>query len=196
MGLLESIYGWATRFRPKLDRLPFDELARRYPREELEVWKEFVRRMNKIVFYAAEEYMQRTREKIVSEEVGEKAMQVFQEFAPQFGSGRTEMLLRRFAIAIRRVLDNEAFESIAHRYYYQLPIYYLEDEAQRRVMAACYESGLSPSIAKQISERFMITVDDANRIIKAGNRSLEEIITKDFTLQELTEQTEGYVRQA
>lgn len=194
MDVLETIYRWSRWLRPQLDRLPFEELARRYPREEVEVWTEFLRRLNRIVFYAAEEYLQRTKGTVAQQEADEKTMEVFEEFAPQFASGGPALLLRRFATVIRRVLDREAFESIAYRYYYQLPIYYLEDENQRRVLAACYESGLSPSLAKQISQRFMMTLADAEKIIQAGNRSLEQIIANDFTPQELSELTEGYVR--
>jgi hypothetical protein len=193
MDVLETIYRWSRRFKPKLDRLPFDELARRYPREELQVWTEFHRRLNKIVLNAAVEYVDRTRGTVSQQEVEEKMMQVFDEFAPRFASGNPDMLLRRFAAAIRRVLDDEAFESIAYRYYYHLPIYHLEDDQQRRVLAACYENALNLDVAKQMSERFMITVAEAERIIDAANRSLSEVIANDFTPQELSKLTEGYV---
>jgi hypothetical protein len=199
MPLLQTIYALLDRLRPPLDRLPFEELAKRYAREPDAVFEEFHRRLNRIVFHAAEEYVDGRhgtglQPDAMEAMIEEMTLQVFERFAPQFARGAEDMLLCRFARVIREVLGNEAFESIAWRYYYQLPIYYIENKDQRRYLSACYEMGLKPPLVKQISERFMVTVAEADRIIEAANQSLKEIVANDFEPQELAKLTEGYVQ--
>ena len=194
MSLHETIYGW-FKGRPGLDRLPFEELAGRYEVEPVAVFEEFVRRLEPLVFQAAFDFVTRTSHPATVVEVEKMTMKVFEDFTPEFASGARSMVLVRFAAAIRRVLDEEAFEAIATRYYHQLPLYHVKDDQQRRLLSASYQCGVGPTPAEDMAQRFQITVDEAARILRNGNRSLRDVIANDFTEDELNELTEGKVRQ-
>src|ERR1700691_4114630 len=117
MGVLETIRRWRPwRGRPRLEALPFEELQNRYAEDPHDVYREFIRRLHRLVFYAAEDYLGRhgNRDK---QEVEEMTMRVFEDFGPEFGSGEPITLLVRFSSAIRRVLDGEAFQQIVEVYY-------------------------------------------------------------------------------
>jgi hypothetical protein len=181
MPLLETIYG-LFKGKPALDRLPFEELAGRYESEPVAVFEEFVRRMQPLVFQAALDFVTRVNPPPSKPEVEKMSLKVFEDFTPEFISGEPSMVLVRFAAAIRRVLDEEAFDAIATRYYYQLPLYYMKDDQQRRFLAASYQSGVGQMPTEDLAERFQVTVDDASRIIREGNRSLLRTISPKTSL--------------
>jgi hypothetical protein len=199
MGTLETIYRLMRKagLRPALDVLPFEELTGHYGWEGEAVFAEFVRRLDRIVFYAALDYCVRQNPSASKDEIEEQKIRVFEDFAPEFGSGDPPTLLRRFAEVIRRGLDEKAFEKIAHRYYYQLPLYHLKDDRQRQFLAAFYQNGVGTEegkrLAEDLAERFQVTVEEAGRLLEKGQRSVNEIIENDFTTQELSELTEGNV---
>ena len=112
--------------------MPFEELVERYRTEPAEVFEEFVRRMSGLVFEAARHFVERANSPVNAIEMEKLHGKVFENFTPQFTSGAPSMILVDFAKAIRRVLDDQAFEAIARKYYCQLPIYYVKDDQQRR----------------------------------------------------------------
>jgi hypothetical protein len=181
-----------------LNTVPFEELPKRYGSEAEEVFREFMSRLKSLVFYAAEDYLKRTNMRIPTQkEADDKMVEVFEEFLPQFTAGDDSTLLLRFAEVIRDKLDHDAFEKIGLRYYYQLPIYHLNNDDERRYLAASYETGLGTEegkeLAEDLAERFKVTVHEARRILKKGNESLVKVMTSDFTVQELRGLTEGYL---
>jgi len=193
MPLLQTIYKRFKR-KPSLDRLPFEELAERYKSEPVAVFEEFVRRMQPLIFQAALDFETRAHPPASDAEVEEMVLKVFEDFTPEFMSGDPSMVLVSFAAAIRRVLDDEAFEAIATRYYHQLPLYHMKDDQQRRFLSASYQNGVGPTPAEDMAQRFQVPVDEAQRIIRDGNRSLQDVIESDFTEDELSEMTEGRIR--
>jgi hypothetical protein len=193
MPLFQTIYERFKR-KPSLDRLPFEELAERYKSEPVAVLEEFVRRMQPLVFQAALDLETRLHPPASNAEVEEMALKVFEDFTPEFMSGDPSMVLVRFAAAIRRVLDDEAFEAIATRYYHQLLLYHVKDDQQRRFLSASYQKRFGPTPEEDMAQRFQVTVDEARRIIRNANRSLQDVIESDFTEDELSEMTEGRIR--
>jgi len=193
MPLFQTIYEMFKR-KTSLDRLPFEELAERYESEPVAAFEEFVRRMKLLVFQAALDFVRRAHPPASDAEVEEMVLKVFEDFTPEFASGEPSMVLVRFAAAIRRVLDDDAFEAIATRYYRQLPLYYVKDDQQRRFLSALYQDGVGPTPAEDMAQRFQVTDDEARRIIRDGNRSLQDVIESDFTEDELREMTEDRIR--
>ena len=96
--------------------------GQRYRTEPAQVFEEFVRRMSGLVFQAARHFVERANSPVNAIEVEKLHGKVFENFTPQFTSGAPSMILVDFAKAIRRVLDDQAFEAIARKYYCQLPI--------------------------------------------------------------------------
>src|SRR5208282_6395343 len=122
MDVLETIHRWRLWWgRPKLEALPFEELQNRYGEDPQGVYREFSRRLHKLVFYAAQDYLGRHGDNRAQKDVEELVIRTFEDFGPEFGSGEPTMLLLRFANAIRRVLDEEAFRRIVEFYYRLLP---------------------------------------------------------------------------
>jgi len=193
MPLIETIGRWLGR-KPSVDKLPFEELPTRYVDDPEGVYEEFVRRLHRIVFQAAKDFLARNEPASADKEGVElKVMEAFRDFAPQFAIGDPSLLLVQFEGAVRRVLDDEAFQGIAHRYYYQLPIYHLKDEEQRKYLAASYEKGIRSTVAEEIAEQFRVSIEHASKVIAEGNRSIEDLIANDFTEEELKDMTQGYV---
>jgi hypothetical protein len=196
MDILRTIYkllGWQF----ALNEVPFEELAERFAGEPHEVSREFVRRLKGLVWYAAEDYLRRSHQPVMQEDVDENMNQVFREFFPQFGAGDPTTLLLRFAEAIRNVLDAAAFKMIAHRYYYLLPIYHLKDDEQRRLLSAFFQNGLGTRVgsdfAEDLAEEFHMPVEKVVKVLRLGATELQRIIKNDFTPTELNELTEGYL---
>src|SRR5215467_5177838 len=144
MGLLESISRWRPwKARAKVDGIPFEELQNRYSEDANATYKEFIRRLHQLIFYAASEYLERTKGRRRQEEIENIVIGIFEEFSPQFAIGSPDKILVRFAQVIRNQLDDKAFRVIAALFYKQIPIYHLSDEGERRLLAAVYEEGLS-----------------------------------------------------
>jgi hypothetical protein len=197
MGVLETIRRWRPwKGRPKLEAVPFEELQNRCAEDPEGVHREFIRRLHKLVFYAAAEYLKRHGNRD-QREVEEMTMRVFEDFAPEFASGEPIRLLVRFSHAIRRVLDREAFEGIVHLYYPLLPTYHIPDDAERRFLAAAYQAVLAGDgerdIDEILAERFETTVEEAGSILASARKHLDEVIRDDFEAAELKEATEGYL---
>jgi hypothetical protein len=193
MDLLETIYEM-FRKKPGLDRLPFEELQVRYRSEPTLVLKEFIRRVQPLVFQAALEFLRRTHSPAAQSDVEEASLKVFEDFTPEFTNGSPSTLLVRFAAAIKRILDDTAFEVIATRYYHQVPLYHLKDDQQRRLLAATYQRGVGPDLVEYLAERFQLPTDEVERGLAEANKSLKRLIEKDFTEADLRTMTEGRVR--
>jgi hypothetical protein len=185
-----GVFGW----KQPLERLPFEELLGRYAGEPGPVYEEFVKRLHRIIFQAALEYLTRGNHAVSQVGVEEMTTKVFEEFAPQFASGKAAMLLVDFAAAVRRVLDHQAFEKIAYRYYYLLPIYHLKDDLEKKLLAASYQRGIRPDLVEQLAGQFNMPAGQIQRSIEKANASLKAVIADDFTPWELSVFTEGYVR--
>jgi hypothetical protein len=198
MGLLETISRW--RFWGKLpewDALPFEELQNRYEEGPEAIYKEFIRRLNKLVFYASVDYLKRNRQSVTKQSAEEKMMRTFEEFGPEFGNGEPATLLRRFADAIRRVLDDQAFDGIGYFYYSLLPTYHIRDHQERKLLAASYQAALQGEKGKDIdealAERFDLSVEKVRLILHSARRRLQDVMDKEFGAAELRELTEGYL---
>lgn len=197
MGVLETIRRWRPwSGRPRLEALPFEELQNRYAEDPQGVYREFIRRLHRLVFYAAEDYLGRHGNRD-QQEVEEMTMRVFEDFGPEFGSGEPITLLVRFSSAIRRILDGEAFQQIVEVYYRLLPTYHITDDAERRFLAAAYQGALAGDgqrdIDQILAERFETTVEEAGSILASARRHLDDVIGNDFEAAELQEATEGYL---
>jgi hypothetical protein len=197
MGLFESTYRWIPwKSRPDLRAIPFEELQNRYSEDPKAVYEEFIRRLRWLVFYAVEEYMDRTQPRRTREEIEDTVIGIFQDFSPEFNSGEPQMILVRFANIVRRALDDEAFRVIARRFYRQVPIYHLSEPLERRLLAAAYEEGLSKegtSMAETLAERFDVAPDEVRKILAQANKNLAKVIQQDFDGDELRELSEGYL---
>lgn len=195
MGIFETIYGWWTGER-KLEALPFNELQASGAENPVSAYTEFIRRLQRLVFYAAEEYLQRNSTQVTREAIEEKVGQIFEEFSPEFGSGDPHTVLLRFAAVIRRELDAEAFGIIGLFFYKQLPTYHISDDEARIILAASYQEALSNegSLKEALADRFNRSPDEIERILKRAHEEYEKVITEEFSSDELTELTEGYLR--
>lgn len=200
MGLIESIYEWRQRKpwrrRPRLDGLPFEELQERYDEDPGGVYKEFIRRLRGLVFWAVNAYMTKINPGTSRDTIEEKTMNIFQEFSPQFIRGEPQTILLRFAAVIRSELDDEVFRAMGVHYYKQLPIYHINDDEARRFLAAAFQYGLHDGekpIEEMLAERFNETPERVESILTRANAHLKKVIKKDFTPDELKELTEGYV---
>jgi len=161
--------------------------------EPEEVYREFVLRLHRLVFQAATDYVTRNGSVPTQEKLDELTEDVFTEFLSSFASGSPETVLCRFAMSIRRTLDPAAFQVIGSRYYYQLPIYYIDNEARQSILAAAYERGLGPDVVSAMAQKFGIDVKQAEDLIRAANADLKLIISRQFKLDELRQLTEGYL---
>jgi hypothetical protein len=179
----------------RLEALPFEELQNRYKSDDHEIYKEFTRRLHRLVFYASEDFLKRQGVFVGQEEIEELVMRVFEDFGPEFGSGEPIMLLVRFANAIRRVLDPTAFDRISTFYYPLLPAYHISDDLERRYLVGAYQEALGNKQGKMIdevlAERFETTASEASSILKRARQELDEIIQSEFEVSELQQATEG-----
>lgn len=196
MDVLRTIRRWVRQIQgTKLEALPFEELQNRYKSDPQEIYKEFTRRLHRLVFYASEDFLKRQGGFVRQEVIEERVMRVFEEFGPEFGSGEPIMLLARFASAIRRVLDTAAFELISTFYYRLLPAYHIFDDAQRRFLVAAYQEALGSKQGKMIdealAERFETTTVQASSILKLARTKLDEVVQNEFEVSELQQATEG-----
>jgi hypothetical protein len=180
-----------------LESAPFEVLFRRYTKadanEKRNIYAEFCRRVGTLVHQAAQDYAKRR----ASEDVDALVNRVFRAFVPQIGAGEPEFGLRRFASTVRSELDDEAFECIAHRLYYQLPLYHIANDEERRFLAAMFQQGLlaggGVSHIQELSERLQVSPEHAERVVRCGWKRLDLVVAKDFDEQELNDFTEGYV---
>jgi hypothetical protein len=198
MDVLETIRRWRLWWgRPKLEALPFEELQNRYGEDTQGVYREFSRRLHKLVFYAAQDYLGRHGDNRAQKDVEELVIRIFEDFGPEFGSGEPTMLLLRFANAIRRVLDEEAFRRIVEFYYRLLPTYHIVDEQERRFLAAAFQAALAGEKEKDLdeilAERFETTVEEAGSILASARHHLDHVIGNEFEAGELHDSTEGYL---
>lgn len=196
MKLLEAIYRLIAR-PTSLDSLPYEELHQRFPNAKRAVWEEFVRRLRRLVFQAVQDNCRRKLPHASLEDLKEQTSQVFAEFYPEFGGGEGETVLLRFARVIRHILEDESFERIARRFYYHLPLYHVQDDQQRRFLAALFENGLATPPGKgfgeDIADRFQVPLEKALEVLRDGRKQLDEVINKEFTEEELRELTEDYL---
>lgn len=197
MSLLKSIYEWRPwKGERKLDALPFEELTSSYADDPGGTYTEFVRRLQRLIFYAVSEYLLRTEGHTTREAIEEKVGSIFQEFSPQFGSGDPQTILLRYASVIRKELDEEAFHVIGLFFYKQLPTYHIADEQARSVLAAAYQEALSEQtkpMVEILAERFNRNPEEIQRILRKANQDLQTVMNDEFTRDELSELTEGYL---
>lgn len=186
---LSSLWEW-IRHRPPLDSAPYEELLRRYPDERAAVFNEFMRRLSELVFLAAVDLCTRQGLVAIRERAAELTTSAFHAFVPEMGTGRPEMVLRRFAMTLRNVLDEDAFRTIERVYYRHLPLYHLRNRDQRRCLEAMFASGLSAT-PQQIAERLLLPVARVVKLLKAGNLELARVVKEDYEEAELREMTEG-----
>jgi hypothetical protein len=197
MGIIQTIYGWLPwSGERKLEALPFEELQESAAENPVGAYEEFVRRMQRLVFYAAEEYLQRNSAEVTREATEEKVSHIFEEFSPQFGSGDPSTILLRFAAVIRRELDDEAFRVIGLFFYKQLPTYHISDNDARIILAASYQEALSNegSLKEALAERFNRSPNEIERILKKAHKEYEKVTSEEFSTDELEELTEGYLQ--
>jgi len=197
MDLLQTIRRWIHRVRGvRLEALPFEELQNRYQEDPQKIYEEFIRRLSKLVFYAAEDFLKRQGEPLSQDKIEESGMRVFEDFGPEFGNGEPIMLLVRFADVIRlRVLDEAAFQRISTFYYRLLPTYHLSDDTERRFLVAAYQAALGDTeermIDEVLAERFETTAARAASILKRAHQHLNDVIRNEFEVSELQQATEG-----
>src|SRR5438105_3273318 len=88
---------------------PYEELFRRYAQanvdEKRQIYEEFSRRLSRLVFRAAHDYVKRKKRHESEDEVSKLKDQVFRSFVPEMAAGDPAFGLRRFATHIRDVLD-------------------------------------------------------------------------------------------
>jgi hypothetical protein len=195
MAFLQTIYRWLWTGERKLEALLFEELQD-YAAENPEgAYNEFVRRLQRLVFYAAEEYLQRNSSEVTRDAIEEKVGKIFEEFSPQFGSGDPQTILLRFAAVIRRELDADSFGIIGLFYYKQLPTYHISDDEARIILAASYQEALSSegSLKEALAYRFNRSPDEIERILKRAHKEYDKVINEEFSSEELNELTEGYL---
>lgn len=197
MGFRETIYGWlGLTGERRLEALPFEELQESYAKDPVGTYTEFGRRLQRLVFYAAEEYLSRTSSGVNVAAIEDKVGQIFEEFSPQFGSGDPQTILLRFAAVLRRQLDGESFQVIGRFFYKQLPTYHISDDEARIVLAASYQEALSKqamSLKEVLADRFNRSPTEIEKILRRANEEFERVITEEFTVEELNELTEGYL---
>ena len=192
MRLIETISKW-LRSPTELDTCPFEMLVEEYQRTPQEVYGEFIRRLNKLVFQAAMHSVSAKGQGVEAADVEALVIDVFSEFSPEFESGSPANLLARFASIIRRILGATAFEKIALRYYCLLPIFHIADVEQLKFLAASYEDGLRPGFENRLAERFGVSSDYVLSILPSANEAFMNVITKEFSRVELLTLTEGYL---
>ena len=112
MRRVKSIYEW-WKGKRKLDALPFEELQSTYAEDPVGAYKEFVRRLSRLVFFAATAYLKKVDPKSSQAEIEQKVERIFREFSPQFTSGDPQKILLRFADVIRNELDDATFSALA-----------------------------------------------------------------------------------
>ena len=198
MRLPQSIHRWiAQKQGGRLEALPFEELQNRYEKDPTGIYREFVRRLHKLVFFAAEDFLRRKGCGLDKNDIEELAVSVFEDFGPAFGIGEPIMLLVRFAFAIRRVLDQDAFVMIATFYYKLLPAYHVSDDDERRFLVGAYQEALGNkdgrAIDEVLAERFETTNAKAASLLRRANEHLEKVIRGEFESSELSQATEGYL---
>lgn len=197
MGVFKSIYEWRPwKQERKLEALPFEELQSSYAESPAGTFTEFTRRLQRLVFYAASEYLGRTQSETTREAIEEKVGRIFEEFSPEFASGEPQKVLLRFASVIRRQLDEESFRVIGPFFYKQLPTYHIADEEARIVLAATYQEALSSQtmpLAEILAERFNRSPEEIQKILQKANEELKRVIAQEFTRDELSDLTDGYL---
>jgi len=195
MSFLKTIYRWLWTDERKLEALLFEELQD-YAAENPEgAYNEFIRRLQRLVFYAAEEYLQRKSSEVTRDAIEEKVGQIFEEFSPQFGSDDPQTILLRFAAVMRRQLDADSFGIMGLFYYKQLPIYHISDDEARIILAACYQDALSSegSLKEALADRFNRSPDEIEKILKKAHKEYDKVMREEFSSDELNQLTEGYL---
>jgi hypothetical protein len=202
MSLLETISRWIQgRGSNWLESAPFEELVDKYAHgglgDKREIYGEFARRFSRLVFRAAQDFAERRNVPNVEAEASKLKDKIFRSFVPHMAAGDQNYCLRRFAIHIRNLLDDKAFSFIARAFYYQLPVYHISNDEQRRILAAMLQTELSTageaSYVEKVAQDFHISPLRATNLIKRANQQLEKIIANDFEADELEQFTEGYV---
>lgn len=202
MRLLDTIDRWIKSFGSGwVEIAPYEELFRRYTDADTAgkqlIFNELCRRLSRLVYRATQDYLRRRENNVSESEVTKLKDRIFRSFAPDMAAGQPEFGLRRFATRIRAELDAEAFDFIARAFYYQLPIYHIPNDEQRRILAAMVQEELSKgegvSHVEQIGQDFRISSRRARALIKTGNERLKRVIANDFEADELRLLTEGYV---
>lgn len=171
----------------------FEALAAEFASKPEEVYDEFVRRLHYLVFQAAHHFLAKRAGPTDTATTNHLTTAVFAEFAPEFASGSPGSLLRRFAAAIRRKLDDESFRLIAPFYYRQLVVYEIPDLEVRRVMAVAYGRGIGPDTIDGLSKRFQLPREHVVQLLSTGHAMIERIMKRDFDPGELSRETEGYL---
>lgn len=204
MQLFDTIYRWVKSFGSEwVETAPYEELFRRYGDADSDgkrmIFAELCRRLSRLVYRATQDYVGRRKGNVSESEVTELKDKIFRSFAPEMDAGKPEFGLRRLATRIRSELDDEAFYYIARAFYYQLPIYHLPNDEQRRILAALLQEELykreGVSYVEQVAQDFRISQRRAAAIIKSGNKRLNQVIENDFEEDELRRLTEGYLPQ-
>lgn len=197
MAPFRTILDWIPwKGKVSLDSLPFEELQEQYAEDQQGTYREFIRRLRPLVFYAAQQYLQSRGNVLTEIEVNNKTDEVFEDFSPEFGCGDPATLLQRFGGAIRRVLDDEAFRVIALPFYRLLFVYHLRNGEERRFLAAMYEKGLTTSgdsVAESLATRMGVTPEKASETLQRANQNLQKIMHDDFSPAELKDLTDGYL---
>lgn len=192
MRRVKSIYEW-WKGKRKLDALPFEELQSTYAEDPVGAYKEFVRRLSRLVFFAATAYLKKVDSKSSQAEIEQKVEHIFREFSPQFTSGDPQKILLRFADVIRNELDDATFSAMAPVFYLQLPLYHIADERARRLLAAALQEVKLDEVPYLLAQRFNEPVEEIEKGLIKANADLQKVIKEDFTPEELRELTEGYV---
>jgi hypothetical protein len=116
----------------------------------------------------------------------------FEQFLPQFHTGAADMLLTRFGLLLRQLLDDKAFLRIRSRFYRQLPLYHMKDVLQRRALEVLDFDMLATDEdpAERVGRELGMDKRAAESVIKAAKKALNDVMAKRFTkadLQRLTE---------
>lgn len=202
MQLLDTIYRLVKSFGSEwVERAPYEELFRRYKRanisEKGQIYYEFCSRLSRLVYRASQDYVQRGKTAESDDSVEKLKDRVFRSFAPDMAAGDPDYGLRRFGTHISNILDKEAFDCIARAFYYQLPIYHIANDEQRRILAAMLQAEMSKkkgsSYVEQVAEDFCMSPERVKVVMKAANKRLEYVIDNDFEREELRELTQGYL---
>lgn len=193
MQFLEKIRELLRGQKP-LESVPYEVLVERHSLDPEGVCREFMRRLQKTVFFAALDYSKRQQKGNPKVDPDDVTSAIFMTFFGEFNNGSPESLLTRFAGTIRRYLDEEAFSQIAYAYYRQIPLYHIEDDEQRKYLAALFDNEATKqgkSIAEEIADRFQVSATKAESVIEQGRTRLNQIIQNDFDAEELRQMTEG-----
>jgi hypothetical protein len=146
------------------------------------------------VFAAARDYADRTSAgpALAAHNAAVWHKMAFEQFLPQFHTGAADMLLTRFGLLLRQLLDDKAFLRIRSRFYRQLPLYHMKDVLQRRALEVLDFDMLATDEdpAERVGRELGMDKRAAESVIKAAKKALNDVMAKRFTkadLQRLTE---------